>query len=220
MRWQAHHLGVAQLRRCAPPPNVRETEPTGAYSGGGAGSWIAAASASATSSREDLTFGDGGDGGGGGAFGLRSLLPIDSDVIVLSICTLLLNLLFLSSVLSKFAGRPVHLAAQRHLHRFVHAFDLLEVGIAGVDDFLHYALQLTCAAYAGRVSLAHLGLLAHHEHPLDFGSGGGLALHVALGFFTWSAWCGIIEATVAIQEDYAKWRWSTQAITALPAPRR
>jgi len=144
-------------------------------------------------------------------FAWRLLLPLDSDVFVLSTAMLLLNLLVASHVLSAYFPERLE-PLKRALRRFVVFLEPTELDTPAFEDCVHYLLQLGCAAYAGRVTLARTGFLAQDEYPLDFGSGSGLALHVAVGLLTWGAWSGISEALQAAQDDFAKWRWSVDGV--------
>jgi len=111
------------------------------------------------------------------------------------------------------ANRPMLARLERATRRFVAALQPTElVDSPAVEDLVHGVLQLGCAAYAGRVGLARAGLLAHEDYPLDFGSGAGLALHVTIGLLTWGAWSGVCDAVQAVQDDFARWRWSADGV--------
>ena len=146
-----------------------------------------------------------------GTFEWRSLLPIDGDVLVLSVLMLGLNLMGLAYVLGAYQ-RPLLLRAEHGLRRFVAALEPADIEAPMFEDLVHSFLQLGCAAYAGRVGLARAGLLAHDTYPLDFGSGAGLALHVSIGLLTSGVWSGACEAMQAVQHDFAKWRWSADGV--------
>ena len=73
-------------------------------------------------------------------------------------------------------------------------------------------MQLGCAAYCGRVTVERFGWLDPHASALDFASGSGLALHVGLAMLTWGAWSAGCAAATAVQDHYAEWRWSPQAV--------
>ena len=100
----------------------------------------------------------------------------------------------------------------RKIRDFLATFEPLDLYTFVFEDIVHGLLQLGCSAYAGRVLLSRAGLLPQEEYPLDFGSGAGLALHVATGLFTWGAWSGMCEAAQALQDDFAKWRWSPEGV--------
>ena len=56
------------------------------------------------------------------------------------------------------------------------------------------------------------GLLRPHQVPLDFATGEGFALHVALGLLAWGAWSAVCAAAGAVQDAYTGWRWSAHAV--------
>ena len=170
--------------------------------------------------------------------------------------------------------RWVHASATRRIGRFLSSFRPSEELITSAEDLVHYLLQIGCSAYTGRVVLARAGLLPHDSHPVDFGSGSGLAcapdrcstrrdplctwctwlsssgggweaaharlssdallapcppkvrladcsmdgsgplcrLNLSIGLLTLALWGGVSEAVLALQDDYARWRWSAQAL--------
>jgi len=209
-------ISTVQLRQCSPPAALRgwSCEPDDA--GGTTCTFDARAFEQSISPQEQHSLRSDSEGAGGSSFAWRWLFPLDADVLVLSVSVLLLNMLIGSWLLREVGhayGRPaVYTSVARRIGRFMASFQPTEVLLLGVEDLVHCVLQIGCAAYAGRVILARFGLLAHEVSPLDFGSGAGLALHLGIGLLTWGTWEAVCEAGQAVQDDFARWRWSTQAL--------
>ena len=146
----------------------------------------------------------------------RSVASLDADVTLLALCVLWLNLAAISTLVGM-QSRRARLELTRTYRRMLYSLQPLELPIVAMEDVAHTLVQLGCAAYCGRVLAERCELIAPHAHPLDFASADGIALHTALGLGSWAGLSALSSVATAMQDGYAEWRWSAEAVSVRKA---